>query len=119
DADGREVRAAGAGLVRIDAVDGVVPGAVVRAIDVNAAAGVCAAHHARLDQHQVDGVAPTCAHDRQVADRRARQQIADIPGGFCLDLYDVARDLYGLGNVAHFQRGIDGQRLPDRELVVP
>ena len=97
DAEGGGVAAALAGIVDVDAVERVVPGAVARAVDVYAAAGGRAGDDAGLGDDEIERIASARADDGQILDGGAGDEVAVVAGG---------AGLHGFGGGLHFH-GVD------------
>src|SRR5262249_842968 len=116
-AEGGGVRSALARVVDVDAVERVVPGAVARAVHVNAAAGVGAVDDAGLRIDEVQRITPARGDDRQIHHLLGRDRVAVVARAARLHDFGPRGYFDCFGERAHFEPGVDGRRLPDRDAI--
>src|SRR5262249_15752727 len=107
-----------AGIVHVDAVQRVVPGAVARAVDVDAAAGVRSADYTRLSDHEIQRVAPALSYDRQGSDRLSGDQIAVGSPRAGLDGFEPGEDFHRVHEGAYYEAHVDRGRLSNADDVI-
>ncbi len=75
---------------------------------VDAATGVGAVDDSGLAQDEIEGIAPACADDGQIADHFAREQIAEVARGGGLHGFGDRFHFDRLGDVADFEADVNG-----------
>src|SRR5438309_5127836 len=76
--NGRRTGSGRAGLVSVDSIQCVIPGAVTRSVHVNSAPGVGPHHNTRLKIHEIERIPALGIHNRQIRDRDLIYQIAEV-----------------------------------------
>ena len=116
-ADGGKVAAAGRGLIGVDAINGVIPGAVACAVYVQATPSIGTIHDTRLTQDEIERIAPAVADDGKILDDSFAEHIADVARSGGLHLFIGTGYFDALGESAYFERDVDGGGLADADHV--